>query len=365
LAETVKTRALTKCQDLSITPPPETAGSDFKSYPFRNLLWLPLIHRDGHMMGGLLLAREQVWGEAERIVPERLAATYAHALQMFAPKKRVWTQWLPAGRAAAVVALVAAALMFLPVPMTTLAPFEVGSSQSVVVAAPMDGVIEDIAVEANATVKKGDILVRLNDISLRNRLEIAEHEVAVAHARMLQTTQLAFGEARGRHDLGIARAEHELKAAERDYARELLEKSVIRAVRDGIAVYADKRSLLGKPVTTGERIMDLADPSLTELRIDVAAGDAISVQKRLPLTAFFDADPLNARAGRVRHADYQARGLPNGGLAFRVTADLDDGLMFPPRLGSRGIAQLSGEDVPLAFYLFRRPLTALRQRFGS
>ena len=354
--------ALDKVQEIIVA----TSDSDpaLAGYPFRSVLWFPMLSRKQRLLGGILIARELPWNPAERVVPERLVSCYAHALQTFAPERRWHPVWLSGARLALGAAVGAAALMLIPVPMTTLAPFETGSSQSFVVAAPSDGVIDSIEVEPNASVKAGDLIVQLNDITFRNRLEIAEHEVAVAQARMTQSMQLAFDDMRGRHEIGIARADHALKVAERDYAREMLEKTKIRAPRDGLAIFSDKQSLLGHPVATGERIMEVADPNFAELRIDVPVSDAISVRNSSFLKAFFDADPLHARSGKVVHADYQARQLAGDVLAYRVVAKLDNEAAQRTRLGSRGTAQLYGESVALAYFLFRRPLTALRQRFG-
>ncbi len=58
------------------------------------------------------------------------------------------------------------------------------------------------------------------------------------------------------------------------------------------------------------------------------------------------------------------RGCVRMCLAFRVIADLAATDTPPPRLGARGTAQLFGDRVPLGFYLFRRPISALRQRIG-
>ena len=358
------TLELNQPQDISVSTAESSNGNDLVGYPFLNMLWLPMLGRRKQQLGGLLLNRDVVWGPTERIVPERLSLSYAHAWQALVPEHKWWPAWASSIRVTGISSFAAALILLIPVPMTTLAPFETGSSQSFVVASPIDGVIDAIKVEPNAAVKAGDLLVRLNDVTFRNRLDIAEHEVAVASARMTQTSQLAFGDARGRHEIGISRAEFALKVAERDYAREMLEKSQIRAPRDGLAVYADKRNLLGRPVATGERIMEVSDPQSIELRIDVAVSDAISVRTPSTLRAFFDAEPMQARTGTVRHADYQARQISGDVLAYRVLAELDPAGGELPRLGSRGTAQLYGDHVALAYYLFRRPLTALRQRFG-
>ncbi len=115
--------------------------------------------------------------------------------------------------------------------MTTLAPFEIGSQDELVIAAPIDGVIEAIEVEPNAAVVEGQVLVRLSDTMLRNKLEVAEREVAVAAARLTKTEQLAFADLRGRHEMGVTRTELALRTAERDFAKEILAKTEIRASR--------------------------------------------------------------------------------------------------------------------------------------
>jgi len=52
-------------------------------------------------------------------------------------------------------------------------------------------------------------------------------------------------------------------------------------------------------------------------------------------------------------------------MAYRLRARfVDDDGATPPRVGLKGTAKLYGETVPLAVYLFRRPLAAIRQHLG-
>ena len=46
------------------------------------------------------------------------------------------------------------------------------------------------------------------------------------------------------------------------------------------------------------------------------------------------------------------------GLGYRITEDAI------PRIGLRGTAKVYGEKVSLFYYLFRRPITYLRQHLG-
>ena len=66
---------------------------------------------------------------------------------------------------------------------------------------------------------------------------------------------------------------------------------------------------------------------------------------------------------RVRAA-YKAEADAMGTASFLVTARLVGQDQVVPRLGLRGTGQIVGEEVSLFFYLFRRPLTTLRQTLG-
>lgn len=363
VGEFSKDTGLAKAQEFQIEAYAGTHASTLETYPFRWLSWVPLAAPGGRLLGGVLMARETPWNKAESTVSLRLGRAFAHCWHALELERRPVYSMRLSWRKIGLGCIAIASGLFIPVPMTTLAPVEIGSRDEFVVAAPIDGVIDTIEIEPNAVVSIGDPIVRLADTVNRNKLEVAEREVAVASARLTKTEQLAFSDVRGRHDVGISRAELSLRTAERDYARDLLAKTDIRATRNGVAVYTDKRDLIGKPVATGERILVIADSREVEVRIDVLASDAFILRQGARVKVFFDTDPLNSREAVVRRADYMARVRPGGILAYRVVADLT-GREPPPRLGSRGTAQLYGDRVPLAFYLFRRPLTALRQRTG-
>ena len=343
------------------------SGSAGDTYPFRALVWIPLSHGSGAQRGGLVLAREEVWADQDLVIASRLAGVYAHALQALkGPDKNLLRKMLLVSRwHAAAAACVIAALIFIRVPLSALAPVEIVARDPFVVAAPIDGVIETIAVDPNQQVKTGDLLVKLADTTLKNRFEVASREVQVAEARLKQSNQVAFSDPRGMHEIGIARAELALKLAERDFARDLLDKTEIRAQRDGIAVYADKRDLAGRPIAVGERILEVADAAVLEARIDLPVADAIALSAGARVKLFLDTDPLSPWTGSVRRADYKAKVGDNEIVSFRVISEINkEPDRALPRLGVRGTAQLSGDEVALGFYLFRRPITALRQWVG-
>jgi multidrug efflux pump subunit AcrA (membrane-fusion protein) len=310
------------------------------------------------------MARETAWGAADLAISKRLCNTYAHAWRELQPASRQDRLAIKSNYLRFAIASVIGLALAWPVPMTALAPVEIVANGATIVASPIDGVVESIEVDPNSPVKAGDVLVRFTDTQLRNRREIAVREVAVAQARVRQANLLAFSDPKGRHELAIAESELELKRAELDYAADMLEKSVIRAPRDGIAVYADRKSLVGKPVVTGERLIEVADPQNVEGRVDVAVDDVIALKQDGGATLFLDVDPLRPISGRILRADHKARMSDGDLLSFRAYVQLELDGKVPPRMGLRGTAQIRGDKAPAGLVLFRRPISAARQWLG-
>ena len=332
------------------------------TYPFPNLLWVPLKARDGATDDGVLLARESPWLDADRRIAARLAETCGHALALHRSRPRRLAQRPPIGLAASMIVLALALTGLIPVPMTALAPLEVMARNPQTVTMPVEGIVQEVLVEPNATVVPGQRLVQLVDTIQRNKLELAEREVQVAEAKLEKASSLAFSDARGRHELGIARAELALRKADRNFARTLLDKTSIVAAKAGIAVFSDRKEFEGKPLAVGEKVMLIADPKAVELKIDLAVADSVVLAPGTRAKAFLDSDPLHPIEATVVRIDYQARLSETGVAAYHMVADLQGG--EPPQLGVRGTAQLYGPSAPLAVFLLRRPLSAFRQWVG-
>ncbi|MGI2034540.1 efflux RND transporter periplasmic adaptor subunit [Rhizobium panacihumi] len=335
---------------------------EHKSFPYRFMNWQQFALRDGKVFGGMLLARETAWSEMDSLISRRLADTYAHAWAALTGERKLRRR-LKIKPLLAAAAIATIALAFVPVPMTVLAPAAVAPIAPAVIAAPLDGVIDTILVNPDQRVAKGQRLVQMSDVVLRNELAVAEQDVRVAEAKLMQVTQGAVSDPRLRAELAVTRSELAVASAKRDYARDMLERSDIRAPVDGVAIYTDKRDWIGRPVTTGERIMEVADPSRMQLRIDVPVADAIAVAPGASVRAFLDSDPLRPAKATVVSASFEARMVEGDKLAYRIYAELEEQPQGM-RLGIRGTAQVYGDRVFLGYYLFRKPIALMRQKFG-
>ena len=321
--------------------------------------WLPLKNRKGEVFGGLWIARDAPWQESELLLAVPLAENWAHAWQALAPR----SAWRRGRRKSKLIvaAVVLLAILLIPVRQSVLAPAEVVPLGGLVVTAPLDGVIAQLNVRPNQSVHKGELLLRFDNTVLNAQAEVAERALGVAEAELRTSAQRAFGDADSKAKLDLLAAQVEQKRAELAWSQDLLQRSEVRAGRDGIAVFADADQLKGKPVSTGMRLMELANPQQAELKIELDVGDAINFPDKADVVLFLDSDPLQRHDASLERIAYESALTPQGSLAWRLDARFAD---RAPRIGLRGTAKIYGERVPFALYLLRKPLAALRKAVG-
>lgn len=233
-----------------------------------------------------------------------------------------------------------------------------------VVAAALNGVVEEVLVPPNSPVVAGTLLARYDDTELRNALEIADRETIVARAHLEKLQSASFTDRAAARELKVAEAELELALAESALARERLSNVEVRAPRDGLAVFQDARDLVGKPVTVGERLMEIVDPDELELTLRLPVDDSIVLQDGARVRVFLDSNPLAPLPAVLVRRSYRATAQDDGSFAYTLTAEAAQDDLARARIGAHGTAQLFGDRHALFFIVFRRPYSWLRQRFG-
>ena len=341
-------------------------GQTVAALPFANALWLPIKARDGHIQAALIALKRENWRPQHSALLLPLADAYGHAWNALVPRASAPTArfrgYLSKSRLAIAATLFALLAAFIPVPMSALAPGEITAANPMLVTAPIDGVISDILVPPGTWVEKAAPLLRFVDVKLRNDVEVAKRNKAVAESRHFKVMQSALATQKDLQDISTTKAELDVASAELKYVEDMLARSVVRAERSGLLIYSAKSDWVGKPVAVGERLMEIGDPANTEIKIDIPVSDAVALQKDGVVALFLDGDPLNAVEGRVKRMSYRPTLTADQQLAFRVYANFTDGK--PRRIGLRGVARVNSESVSLWFYLFRRPIAAVRQKAG-
>lgn len=332
-------------------------------------LWVPLRSPRGAFHGGLLLARDNAWSDAECKLLGYLAETALHAWDalVLGQQRRLFTRLLPQGASRRKLWLggIAAVVLLglIPVHQTTLAPAEIIARDPVLIRAPVEGVVDRVEVSPNQEVVADQVLLSLDASRLANRLEVAQQALEVADAEYRQAAQQGLFDSRANAEVTLLQGRAEQHEAEVKYLQEMLERIVVRAPRSGIVIFDSVNDWLGRPVAIGERIMMLADPAATELELRVPVADAIALNEGARVRVFLNTDPHRPVDATLRFASYQAALTPEGILAYRLVATFP-GDTRALRIGLKGTAKLYGDRTVLALYLLRRPLTSLRQVLG-
>jgi hypothetical protein len=356
-----------KAQLLTITDIPPNLHEGWREWMPTQVLALPLLTPAGGTNGGLWLALEQLPGESEQALLERLALVYGQglwawrAVQAWWERGAGWLQilyrrkWLWAG-------LVAVACI--PMRLTVLAPAEITGKDAKLINAPADGVIARFFITPNQVVTAGMPLFALDDTNVRNRNEVAGKSRAVAEADFLRATQKSFSDGASKAELSSLKAKLEEKAAEADYTKDLFDRGQVTAPEAGIVIFSDPNDWIGRPVQTGERIMQLADPAKVQISIHLAVDDALNLEPGAAVKLFLNVTPLHPLEAVLTQASYEPTVVPEGFVAYHLKADLAPGSEVP-RIGLKGTAKIYGAWAPLIYHVLRKPLAWLRRTVGT
>lgn len=264
------------------------------------------------------------------------------------PRRWKWALWL---------------LILIPVRLTVLAPGEVVPANPAMIRVPIEGVVDEFYVTPNDRVVAGQPLFSLDLTSLLSKLQVAQQEIQVATQEYRQSALQSLTDPKSRGQL----AAQEGKAAERkieaDYLQDVLNKAKINAPRDGIVIFDDPTEWIGKPVVAGEKVMMVATEGDVEIEAWIPVSDIIEVPKGASVTLYLNAAPFSPVVGHLRYLGHKPIQRPDGSYAYRLRAALKPGAKGP-RVGLKGTVKVSGQFVPIIYWILRKPLASLRQYLG-
>lgn len=287
-------------------------------------VWVfPLTGPEGELLALLFLGRDDPWpGTLTPDSPEfallQLCGIYGYACWALTGRpsalQRIWRR--SGGKRLLVVALLLGLICCIPVREYTLVPAEIVSLESEVIASPVQGVIQRMVALPNTTVKRGDVLAMLDDITLRNRLAVAAAELATANITLQQASQKAIEDQQAKSELAMAEGRWRERQVEVASLQRELDKLTIRAPRNGVFVYSDPDDWAGRPVQTGERIGLLADPDKPGIRAWAPASESTNLKPGAPMTVFLKVAPLSPLSATLDYAGYQTVEAPNGVASY-------------------------------------------------
>jgi hypothetical protein len=354
------------CHKLDFSEAPEEFKDGWEEWLPEHLVIAQLFDQIGDLQGMVMYAREEPWLSNELEKLEHIHQVYGSCLGFLSEVKidfitriRSWMH-----KAFSYWALIAIFIgLSVPIRLSVLAPAEVIALNAYAVAAPQDGVISIVHVPPNGIVKVGDLLFSLDNASITGRLNVAQKALLIARANALNVQQRAFTDLKSKGEVASAIGHVREKEAEVALLQSLMERIEVRANRDGIAVYGDPNDWIGKPVQTGERVMQLANPKDAGLLVWLPVHEAINLEVGAPIRLFLHVDPLNPLSASLLQTSFQPLMSPEGVSSYRIKGKFtnDTG---KPRIGMRGTARISGKWATLGYYFFRRPVTSIREWSG-
>jgi biotin carboxyl carrier protein len=250
-------------------------------------------------------------------------------------------------------AVVALAVLAVPLPWRVSAPARLeGAVQRAVVAAS-DGFLQQVNVRPGDRVTAGQLLGQLSsqDLELERRRresEMRQHENAyrAAEARN-ERTQMVVSQSRA------AEAQALLALAETQ-----LQRSQLVAPFDGVVIKGDLTQNLGAPVKKGEVLMVLAPSDNFRLIVEVDETDIAAVRAGQHGSLALAARPEQSLSFTTRRIVPLATAA-DGRNYFEVEASLDSP-QPDLRPGLSGVAKIEAGHRPLAWLLFHRPIAWAR-----
>jgi hypothetical protein len=349
-----------------------TQAAEWGDWLPENGLWLPIPREaspGGVPLGGLLLVREDPWTAQELAALTDWMACWRcayHALVI--PQQR--DSW--SGRIARlksrvrmwpiVLVAVLLAVCLIPVRISVLAPAELVPADPIAIRAPLDGVLQEFFVKPNQKVSKGSPLFAFDDVTLGSKYDVAMQALVTAEAELQQYEQQGLADPKARAQLPSARGAVAERRSELALLKKQRARSQVVAPHDGYVLFDDPAEWIGKPVTTGERIMRIAALDDKEIEAWLSVADAIPLEPKAEARLYLSASPLDPISGHVRYLSHDAVRRPDGVYSYRVRATLD--APTEHRIGLKGTVRLHGEEVTLAYWVIRRPLATIREFLG-
>lgn len=348
----------------------EQQKTEMKDFSPINLIWVPLkmTRQNVDIEYYLLLFKNTIWQDKEKALLKHIGSSYRYFLfslyksnfKLLRKSSSFFNKYMK------VIIVILILIMFLPIRLTVLSPLEVKAKNPIVVTSPLNGAVDAITVTPDQTVKKGDLLVKLENIDFKNSYIIAERTFEVAKAQLHTTKQNSFIDYKLKSKIAGLEAEVKLKKAEMDFAKIQFDKTIIKAENNGTIVINDPNEWSGKPVVVGEKILLIANQQNIQTQIMLPVTDAIFLNENALVKIFFDNDPLNTWSGKISQIYYEPELTPQGILSYKIIADFDqiDENGYIPKIGLRGTAKIYSDEVTLFFYLFKKPITSIRQWIG-
>jgi RND family efflux transporter MFP subunit len=264
-------------------------------------------------------------------------------------------------RRTAILAIAAAAIVFLgivPLPLRVDGDAVVAPVHRVQVQPEIEGVVDKVYVREGESVSRGQLLAELDAWDYRSAAAAAQAKYQTA---VLQVNHALAGNDTG--EAGVQRVQADYWKSEVDRARELLDRTQLRAPIDGVVSTPHVENFVGRRLQHGDSFAEVIDTSQTVVDLAVQDGDAGLLRTGLPAVVKLNSYAMRNFRGEVAVVSpkgdlqgesrvfYARVALPNADSAIRA--------------GMEGRGKVTVGWYPSGYVIFRKPLQWAYSRIWS
>jgi len=330
--------------------------------------WIPLIVK-GELTAGLWFERweESPFTKLDIDILEVIARSYSTVWQR---KKSFWIEWKNKAKELShnrksrwVAAFILYIVLLHPFRLRVVAPCEVIPNKPEVVCAPVDGVIKEIAVKPGQEVKKGDLLVLLDDKIAKEHLEVVRQQVKITEAKLERAQIEAFSSDKEKATLQTLKHRLAQEKIRLNLAESQLKRMAVYAGQDGVAMIDRVQEWKGHGLRMGDNVMLIVNKGRSLVRAWIPEADNIEFAEDVSLQIFLDASPFSTLNADISYISHHTELDSQGISSFIVEADwTNPAVKVKP--GLKGRAILYGGRTNLFYILIRKPWTGIRRFFG-
>jgi RND family efflux transporter MFP subunit len=161
------------------------------------------------------------------------------------------------------------------------------------------GEVIDVPVQANAPLKAGDVLFKIDPVPYHAQVAAIEAQLKLSDLRLSQMTQLYERDSGRAFDVQQRQSEVDQLKAQLESAKWNLDKTVVRAPADGYATNVALRKGARVANLPLSPVMAFIDTSDTLVGVEISQNDARYVAVGQPVEVTFKVEPGVIRTGKV------------------------------------------------------------------
>jgi len=251
------------------------------------------------------------------------------------------------------------ALLFLvafPLPLRVDGDAVVSPLRRALVQPEVEGVVAKVFVHEGERVQSGQILAEMEGWNYRSALAAAESKYETSMLNMNKALAVNDGT-----QAGVERVQADYWKAEVDRARQLLEKTQLRAPIDGVVATPHVEDFAGRKLERGDSFAEVLNTSSATVDVAVDDTDAGLLKAGQKAVVKLNSYPTKTFEGKVSVVSPKASLSKDGAVFYaRVEVSNERGVI---RAGMEGRGKVRVGWYPSGYVFFRRPLWWAYEKF--